>query len=115
MRIRIGIALAALLALTAAPALATDGYFQLGYGAAQNGMAGACAALPLNTMSPATNPAADAWVTGYDVDVALFNPNREFTVTGTPPAIPARSASRRAPSRAARRSSSSRASARTGS
>src|ERR1035438_3012886 len=84
MKTRIGIALVAMLALTAAPALATDGYFQLGYGTQQNGMAGASAALPLNTMAPATNPAADAWVTGYDLSLALFNPNREFTVTGTP-------------------------------
>src|ERR1019366_4824222 len=41
MKTRIGIALVAMLALTAAPALATDGYFQLGYGTQQNGMAGA--------------------------------------------------------------------------
>jgi long-chain fatty acid transport protein len=88
MKTRIGIALVAMLALTAAPALATDGYFQLGYGTQQNGMAGASAALPLNTMAPATNPAADAWVTGYDLSLALFNPNREFTVTGTPSGYP---------------------------
>lgn len=88
MRIRIGIALAALLALTAAPALATDGYFQLGYGTAQNGMGGAGVALSLNTMSPATNPAGNAWVTGYDLSLAVFNPNREFTVTGAPSGYP---------------------------
>jgi long-chain fatty acid transport protein len=88
MKTRIGIALVAMLALTAAPALATDGYFQLGYGTQQNGMAGASVALPLNTMAPATNPAADAWVTGYDLSLALFNPNREFTVTGTPSGYP---------------------------
>ena len=74
--------------LAAAPALATDGYFQLGYGAPQNGMAGASVALPLNTMAPATNPAADAWVTGYDVNLAVFNPNRQFTVTGNPSGFP---------------------------
>ncbi|MEO8586227.1 MAG: outer membrane protein transport protein [Acidobacteriota bacterium] len=88
MRTRIGIALVALLALTAAPVLATDGYFQLGYGTAQNGMGGAGVALSLNTMSPATNPAGNAWVTGYDLGVAVFNPNREFTVTGTPSGFP---------------------------
>jgi len=88
MKTRIGKALVALLALTAAPALATDGYFQLGYGTAQNGMGGAGAALSLNTMSPATNPAGNAWVTGYDVSVSLFNPNREFTVTGNPSGFP---------------------------
>ena len=88
MKTRIGIALVALLALTAAPVLATDGYFQLGYGTAQNGMGGAGVALSLNTMSPATNPAGNAWVTGYDVGIALFNPNREFTVTGAPSGYP---------------------------
>jgi long-chain fatty acid transport protein len=88
MKTRIGIALVALLALTAAPVLATDGYFQLGYGTPQNGMAGSGVALSLNTMSPATNPAGNAWVTGYDLSVALFNPNREFTVTGTPSGFP---------------------------
>jgi long-chain fatty acid transport protein len=88
MKTRIGIALVALLALTASPALATDGYFQLGYGTAQNGMAGAGAAMSLNTMSPATNPAGNAWVTGYDLGLAVFNPNREFTVTGAPSGYP---------------------------
>ncbi|MBK9064330.1 MAG: outer membrane protein transport protein [Acidobacteria bacterium] len=88
MKTRIGIALVALLALAAAPALATDGYFQLGYGTQQNGMAGAGVALSLNTMSPATNPAANAWVTGYDLNVAVFNPNRQFTVTGSPSGYP---------------------------
>jgi long-chain fatty acid transport protein len=88
MRTRIGIAFVAILVLTAVPALATDGYFQLGYGTAQNGMGGAGAALSLNTMSPATNPAGNAWVTGYDVSVAFFNPNREFTVTGSPSGYP---------------------------
>lgn len=76
------------LAFSAEPALATDGYFQLGYGTQQNGMAGASVALPLNTMAPATNPAADAWVTGYDLGLAFFNPNREFTVTGPPSGSP---------------------------
>ncbi len=88
MKTRIGVALVALLALAAAPALATDGYFQLGYGTAQNGMGGVGVALSLNTMSPATNPAGNAWVTGYDLGLAVFNPNREFTVTGSPSGDP---------------------------
>src|SRR5512137_2721640 len=88
MRTRNGIALAALLALIAAPALATDGYFQLGYGTAQNGMGGAGVALSLNTMAPATNPAGNAWVTGYDLSISVFSPDREFTVTGAPSGYP---------------------------
>ena len=56
----------ALLAL-AAPALATNGYFSLGYGTPYNGMAGAGQALHLNTLASATNPATIAFVKGYDV------------------------------------------------
>ncbi len=89
MKTRIGIALVALLALTAVPALATDGYFAPGFGTPYTGMAGAGVALPLNTLAPATNPAADAFLpTGYDLGLALFNPNREFTVTGNPSGFP---------------------------
>ena len=85
---RTRLVLGLLLALAASPALATDGYFQLGYGTPYVGMAGAGVALSLNTMAPATNPAADAWVTGYDLNAGFFNPNREFTVTGTPSGFP---------------------------
>jgi long-chain fatty acid transport protein len=51
-------------------------------------MGGTGVALSLNTMAPATNPAGNAWVTGYDVGLALFNPNRQFTVTGNPSGFP---------------------------
>lgn len=70
------------------PALATDGYFSLGYGTPYIGMAGAGVALPLNTLGPATNPAGNAFLTGYDVSVAVFSPAREFTVTGSPSGYP---------------------------
>ncbi len=72
----------------ATSALATDGYFQLGYGTPYVGMGGAGVALSLNTMAPATNPAADAFVLGYDVNFGFFNPNRQFTVTGNPSGYP---------------------------
>jgi long-chain fatty acid transport protein len=77
----------ALLAL-AAPAFATNGYFSLGYGTPYKGMAGAGQALHLNTLASATNPATIAFVKGYDVSLALFNPNREYTVTGNPSGYP---------------------------
>ena len=77
----------ALLAL-AAPAMATNGYFSLGYGTPYKGMAGAGQALHLNTLASATNPATIAFVKGYDVSLALFNPNREYTVTGNPSGYP---------------------------
>lgn len=77
----------ALLAL-AAPAMATNGYFSLGYGTPYKGMAGAGQALHLNTLASATNPATIAFVKGYDISLALFNPNREYTVTGSPSGYP---------------------------
>lgn len=76
------------LVVLAAPALATNGYFSLGYGTPYKGMAGAGQALHLNTLASATNPATIAFVKGYDVSLALFNPNREYTVTGNPSGYP---------------------------
>jgi long-chain fatty acid transport protein len=82
----------ALLVLTllavASPALATNGYFSSGYGTPQKAMAGACVALPLTTLGPATNPAADAFVLGYDASVGFFMPDRGYTVTGNPSGYP---------------------------
>ena len=77
----------ALLAL-AAPALATDGYFSLGYGTPYKGMAGAGQALHLSTLASATNPATIAFVKGYDIGVGLFAPNREYSVSGNPSGYP---------------------------
>jgi long-chain fatty acid transport protein len=77
----------ALLAL-AAPALATDGYFSLGYGTPYKGMAGAGQALHLSTLASATNPATIAFVKGYDISVGLFAPNREYSVSGNPSGYP---------------------------
>lgn len=76
------------LLVLAAPALATNGYFSLGYGTPYKGMAGAGQALHLNTMASATNPATIAFVKGYDLSVGLFNPNREYTVSGNPSGYP---------------------------
>lgn len=82
------IRMAALAALLSAPALATNGYFAHGYGTPYVGMAGAGCAIPLNTIAPATNPAADAFLTGYDVSLGLFSPDRDYTVTGAPSGYP---------------------------
>ncbi|HQR44856.1 MAG TPA: outer membrane protein transport protein [Thermoanaerobaculia bacterium] len=83
-----GVLVLALLLAAAAPALATDGYFQLGYGTPYVAMGGAGVALSLSTIGPATNPASNAFRTGWDVDVAAFMPSREFTVTGAPSGYP---------------------------
>jgi long-chain fatty acid transport protein len=77
------------LAVGAAPAFATNGYFAHGYGIHYNGMAGAGAALSMDTMAPATNPAALAFLgKRIDVGVAIFKPNRSYTVTGNPSGYP---------------------------
>jgi hypothetical protein len=55
-------AAALVLALAASPAFATNGYFSHGYGTPYKGMAGAGVALPLNSLAPATNPAAMAFL-----------------------------------------------------
>ncbi|GAB4380272.1 MAG: hypothetical protein Kow0042_30270 [Calditrichia bacterium] len=64
---------------------ATNGYFTHGFGTQYKAMAGAGSALSLNAFAPATNPAGLAYV-GKRVDVAfsIFNPNRQYTVTGNP-------------------------------
>ncbi|MBK8596442.1 MAG: outer membrane protein transport protein [Holophagales bacterium] len=74
--------------LAAGSAAATDGYFSLGYGTAYKGMAGAGQALHLSTLASATNPATIAFVKGYDLGVALFAPNREYSVSGSPSGYP---------------------------
>jgi long-chain fatty acid transport protein len=75
--------------LVAAPAPASDGYFANGYGTHYKAMAGAGVALCLGTQAPATNPAAMAFLgPRYDVGIEVFNPNRQFSVTGAPSGYP---------------------------
>ncbi len=85
-RALIGAAAALAVAL---PAAATDGYFAHGYGTEHKSLAGAGAALSLSTLTPATNPAGLAFLgKRLDVGLAVFNPNREFTVSGSPSGFP---------------------------
>src|SRR5512140_3624705 len=52
-------------------------------------MGGTGVAVPTNTLSAATNPASMVFVgNGYDLGLALFSPDREFTVTGAPSGYP---------------------------
>jgi len=65
-------------------AQATNGYFVYGIGPTSKGMAGAGAAYSTDSMASATNVAGMAFVgRRADVDVTLFNPNRNFTAEGT--------------------------------
>ena len=83
------LAAALVLAFAATPAFATNGYFAHGYGTHYKGMAGAGAALHLNSLAPATNPAAMAFLgPRWDASLSLFNPNRSYTVTGNPSGFP---------------------------
>jgi len=67
------------------PLLASDGYFALGYGTASKGMGGVGVALPLDSLSAASNPASLASVGNqFDLGLSWFNPNRDYEVKGTP-------------------------------
>jgi long-chain fatty acid transport protein len=85
----VGVLAAAALSIAVDPVGATDGYFANGYGTNYKAMAGAGVALSLGTQAPATNPAAMAFLgRRFDVGLELFNPNREFSVTGAPSGFP---------------------------
>lgn len=67
---------------------ATDGYFGVGYGAQNKGVAGAGIAWYKNSLING-NPAGHVFLgTQYQVGVGFFNPNREYTITGAPSGQP---------------------------
>lgn len=78
----------ALLAVAPA-ALATNGYFTHGNGTLSKSMAGGGVALPREAMDTANNPAAAAFVrSGASASLALFSPDRQYTVSGDPTGYP---------------------------
>jgi len=70
--------------------LATGGYFRHGIGIRYSSLAGAGSALSLSSLGASNNPAGLAFLgrTTYDVNVAYFNPMRQFTVNGAPSGFP---------------------------
>ena len=70
------------------PAMATDGYFSLGYGTQSKGLAGAGVAM-YSTSLIGGNPAANVFL-GNKIafGVGMFNPNREYKVAGNPSGTP---------------------------
>jgi len=77
------------LSLAVSHAFATNGYFSHGYGVKYKGMAGAGVGLSLNSLGAATNPAAMGFLgKRFDISLAFFNPNRQYTVTGAPSLLP---------------------------
>lgn len=82
---RFMLAAAGMTAMTAfSPAQATEGYFALGYGVAQKGLAGAGVAYSQDAMSGTINPASLAGV-GEELTFGLevFMPDRGYTGEGT--------------------------------
>ncbi|MBK3516895.1 OmpP1/FadL family transporter [Carboxylicivirga marina] len=68
---------------------ATDGYFGVGYGAQNKGLAGAGVAWYKYSLMNG-NPAGKVFLgKQYQVGVGFFNPNRQYTVTGNPSPQPA--------------------------
>ena len=63
---------------------ATDGYFGVGYGAQNKGLAGAGTAWYKNGLING-NPAGNVFLgKQYNVGFEIFNPNRQYTITGNP-------------------------------
>ena len=88
-RVLFSLILVLLVVFSAGNAQATNGYFSHGFGAVYKALAGAGVAFPRSAFVAAINPAGMAMVgKRYEVEVALFNPNRDFTVTGNPSGFP---------------------------
>lgn len=80
--VRSALAAAVLLAL-ALPAAATNGYFQHGYGTRSKAMAGTGVSQSLDSLAPATNPAALTGVGDQmDLGISWFRPDRGYDVDG---------------------------------
>jgi long-chain fatty acid transport protein len=74
-----------LLLLVAPAALATNGYFMHGQGTLSKAMGGAGVAFPREALDLANNPAAAAFVEdAYTVELALFSPDRQYSIDGVP-------------------------------
>jgi long-chain fatty acid transport protein len=70
-------------------AQATNGYFMHGVGTRSKALAGAGVAFPQDALAAGSNPAGMAFVgKRYDAGLAIFNPNREYTVSGAPSGFP---------------------------
>lgn len=72
------------LLLAAASALATDGYFDHGYGVKSKGIGGAGVAFAQDSLAPAANPAGAVDVAdSHQVGLTWFAPDRGVTANGT--------------------------------
>jgi long-chain fatty acid transport protein len=88
-KLLIGGATFALCGFMASGAMATNGYFSHGYGIKSKALAGAGVAVPLDSLTAASNPAAMVFLgQRADLAVSIFNPNRNYNVTGAPSGFP---------------------------
>jgi long-chain fatty acid transport protein len=70
---------------------ATDGYFRHGYGIKYSALAGAGIAVPLSSLGAISNPAGIVYLDGssrYDINFAMFSPDRQYTINGAPSMYP---------------------------
>ncbi len=82
-------ALSTVLMLSPMVAQATNGYFAHGYGVRNKSMGGVGAALSQDAIAAAVNPAGMAFVDNrLDLELEMFSPHREYTVSGTPTLAP---------------------------
>jgi long-chain fatty acid transport protein len=87
--IQLALVLAILVLATTPPVEATNGYLIHGIGTRAKAMAGAGVALPLDALAAGTNPAGIVWIgKRYDAGVAVFNPVRQYTISGVPSQFP---------------------------
>ncbi len=78
------LAAAIAVAIAAPAAHATNGYFKIGYGTKNRGLAGAGVAYAQDSLAPAANPAGLTSVgTRLDAGIELFNPQRDAKLDGT--------------------------------
>ena len=76
------------LLLGSSAAFATDGYFSAGYGTISSGFAGAGTAF-YETSLIGGNPAGNVFNSSeLSFGIGLFNPNRQYTITGNPSGYP---------------------------
>ena len=77
------------LGLVAGAALATNGYLIHGVGTRAKALGGAGSAFPQDALVAGVNPAGMVHVgKRYDIGMAVFNPNRQYTVSGAPTFFP---------------------------
>lgn len=83
--IRYSVVAAAVAAAIAAPAAyATNGYFKIGYGTKNRGLAGAGIAYAQDALAPATNPSGISFIGNrVDAGMELFSPHRDARLDGT--------------------------------